>query len=495
MITVDLTPVPQRRRRQRGHAVGPRAERRGAADRRGGARGRHHRLRADVRAGAARAGHVSGPNERSAMDLPSHQLTMTVLMTPDTANFAGNVHGGTILKLLDQVAYACASRYAGRYVVTLSVDQVMFRQPIHVGELVTFLACVNHTGTSSMEVGIKVRGGEHPHAGGAPRQQLLLHDGRGRRRSPAGCGAAAACRATPDEQRRFDAAVARKQLRRELELRAAAADAAVADDAPSPSPPSRASSFTAIRAQGAGGQNVNKVSSAVHLRFDIRASSLARGASRRGCWRWATQRITRDGVVVIKAQTHRSQELNRAEALAAAAGAGRRASPTPPTPRVADAADARIAARAGSTARRERGDSRRRRARRARFELAAADDNPRHGQGRSDLHLHRVRRHAARSGSASARTAAPGTRWTSRSPKPAPRPGTASSRWPRAQPVATLAEIEAADVDAHADRHRRARPRARRRHRRRRRGADRRRSGHRQVDAAAAGARRAVAHA
>jgi acyl-CoA hydrolase len=90
------------------------------------------------------------------MTLPAHQLTMTVLMTPDMANFAGNVHGGTILKFLDQVAYACASRYAGRYVVTLSVDQVMFREPIHVGELVTFLAAVNHTGSSSMEIGIKV---------------------------------------------------------------------------------------------------------------------------------------------------------------------------------------------------------------------------------------------------------------------------------------------------------------------------------------------------
>lgn len=85
-----------------------------------------------------------------------HELTMTLLMTPDMANFSGNVHGGTLLKLLDQVAYACASRYAGRYVVTLSVDQVLFRQPIHVGELVTFLASVNHTGRSSMEVGIKV---------------------------------------------------------------------------------------------------------------------------------------------------------------------------------------------------------------------------------------------------------------------------------------------------------------------------------------------------
>eukprot|EP01030_Chromulinospumella_sphaerica_P019107 gene19107-18984_t len=76
---------------------------------------------------------------------------MTVLMTPDMANFSGNVHGGTILKFLDSVAYACASRYSGSYVVTLSVDQVMFLQPIHVGELVTFLASINYTGRTSME--------------------------------------------------------------------------------------------------------------------------------------------------------------------------------------------------------------------------------------------------------------------------------------------------------------------------------------------------------
>ena len=81
---------------------------------------------------------------------------MTVLMTPDTANFSGNVHGGTILKLLDEVAFACASRYSKTYVVTMSVDQVTFKQPIHVGELVTFLASINLTGKTSMEVGIKV---------------------------------------------------------------------------------------------------------------------------------------------------------------------------------------------------------------------------------------------------------------------------------------------------------------------------------------------------
>jgi acyl-CoA hydrolase len=86
----------------------------------------------------------------------AHELSMTVLMTPDMANFSGNVHGGTILKYLDSVAYACASRYSGSYVVTLSVDQVMFLQPIHVGELVTFLASINYTGNTSMEVGIRV---------------------------------------------------------------------------------------------------------------------------------------------------------------------------------------------------------------------------------------------------------------------------------------------------------------------------------------------------
>lgn len=90
------------------------------------------------------------------MEPGNAQLSMTVLMTPDMANFSGNVHGGTLLKYLDEVAYACASRYAGRYVVTLSVDQVIFREPVHVGELVTFLASVNYTGNTSMEVGIKV---------------------------------------------------------------------------------------------------------------------------------------------------------------------------------------------------------------------------------------------------------------------------------------------------------------------------------------------------
>ena len=86
----------------------------------------------------------------------SRTLAMTVLVTPDMANFSGHMHGGELLKYLDRVAYSCAMRYAGSYVVTLSVDKVLFKQPIFIGEMLTFLAAVNYTGKTSMEIGIKV---------------------------------------------------------------------------------------------------------------------------------------------------------------------------------------------------------------------------------------------------------------------------------------------------------------------------------------------------
>lgn len=159
------------------------------------------------------------------MDLPLHQLTMTVLMTPDTANFAGNVHGGSILKLLDQAAYACASRYAGRYVVTLTVDQVTFLQPVHVGELVTILAAVNHTGRSSMEVGIKVIAEAIQtrvvrHVNSCFFTMVAVDDAR----KPVAVTPLQPH--TPEEQRRWAAAVMRKDARRELAQRFAAIQAA-----------------------------------------------------------------------------------------------------------------------------------------------------------------------------------------------------------------------------------------------------------------------------
>lgn len=81
---------------------------------------------------------------------------MTELVTPSMANFSGKMHGGELLKLLDKVAYTCAMRYSGHYAVTLSVDNVLFKQPIFIGEMLTFLATVNYTGRTSMEIGIKV---------------------------------------------------------------------------------------------------------------------------------------------------------------------------------------------------------------------------------------------------------------------------------------------------------------------------------------------------
>jgi ribosome-associated protein len=78
--------------------------------------------------------------------------------------------------------------------------------------------------------------------------------------------------------------------------------------------PAREIEISAIRAQGAGGQNVNKVSSAIHLRFDIGASSLP-GLYKERLLKLKDQRITKEGVIVIKAQQHRSQEMNKEEAL------------------------------------------------------------------------------------------------------------------------------------------------------------------------------------
>lgn len=86
----------------------------------------------------------------------SSKVVISELMLPSHTNFSGKIHGGYILSLLDQIAFACASKFSGHYSVTASVDTVDFLAPIEVGELVTMRASVNYVGKTSMIVGIRV---------------------------------------------------------------------------------------------------------------------------------------------------------------------------------------------------------------------------------------------------------------------------------------------------------------------------------------------------
>ena len=150
-------------------------------------------------------------------ELREKRLTMTVLMTPDKANFSGNVHGGEMLKMLDEVAYACGSRFCGHYVVTLCVDQVVFREPVRIGELVTFLAQVNYTGRTSMEVGVKVvaediTGRTCRHTNSCYFTMVAVEDGRS---VPVGDVELE----NDEDEARWEAAKARREFRREVERR------------------------------------------------------------------------------------------------------------------------------------------------------------------------------------------------------------------------------------------------------------------------------------
>lgn len=84
------------------------------------------------------------------------QIKLTELMLPSHSNFSGKIHGGYILSLMDQVAFACASKHSGNYCVTASVNRVDFLNPIEVGELVNLKASVNFTGRTSMVIGVRV---------------------------------------------------------------------------------------------------------------------------------------------------------------------------------------------------------------------------------------------------------------------------------------------------------------------------------------------------
>lgn len=84
------------------------------------------------------------------------RLSITELMLPSHSNFGGKIHGGHILSLMDQIAFACASKHSRKYCVTASVNRVDFLSPVDVGELLTLKAAINYTGTTSMVVGVRV---------------------------------------------------------------------------------------------------------------------------------------------------------------------------------------------------------------------------------------------------------------------------------------------------------------------------------------------------
>ena len=88
--------------------------------------------------------------------IEASQLTMTQLMLPSHSNFRGFIHGGYVLSLMDQVAFACASKHSGHYCVTASANKVDFLNPIEVGDLLTLKASINYTGRTSMVVGLRV---------------------------------------------------------------------------------------------------------------------------------------------------------------------------------------------------------------------------------------------------------------------------------------------------------------------------------------------------
>ena len=121
--------------------------------------------------------------ERAKKPAAESKTETVTLMTPDMGNFGGNVHGGHVLRLIDQIAYVCASQYSGHYCVTRSVDKVGFRVPVRVGDLLSLQARVNYVGRTSMEVGVRaesrdVRTGEARHTNSCYLTMIALDDDR-----------------------------------------------------------------------------------------------------------------------------------------------------------------------------------------------------------------------------------------------------------------------------------------------------------------------------
>ncbi len=140
------------------------------------------------------------------------ETIMSELMMPQHANILGNVFGGVILSLVDRVAAVSAIRHSGRHCVTVSVDKVDFKEPIHVGELVTAYARVNFAGRTSMEVGVKIMAenvltGERRHTNSCYITYVALDD------KGVPTDVPPIVPETPDEKRRYDRAAQRRAAR------------------------------------------------------------------------------------------------------------------------------------------------------------------------------------------------------------------------------------------------------------------------------------------
>ena len=144
--------------------------------------------------------------------------TAQVMLPPD-ANPAGNIHGGSIMKLIDTTAGIVATRHCRTNVVTASMDRLDFHEPVFIGELVTMSASVNYTGTTSLEVGVRVEAenlmtGKIRHTNSAYLTLVALDDKRKPTKVPA------LIPQTAEEKRRFEEGKLRAQRRKELRKKA-----------------------------------------------------------------------------------------------------------------------------------------------------------------------------------------------------------------------------------------------------------------------------------
>jgi uncharacterized protein (TIGR00369 family) len=155
---------------------------------------------------------VAGTDRLQPKPASKARVTLTQLMEVTDANVAGNVHGGVVMRLADTAAALAAIRHAGSLCVTVSVDEVSFLEPVHVGNLLTLLASVNAVGTTSLEVGVRVEAedpvtGRRVHAATAYLVFVALDaDGRPRPVPPLLCE-------TDEERRRNSEAMLRREAR------------------------------------------------------------------------------------------------------------------------------------------------------------------------------------------------------------------------------------------------------------------------------------------